>query len=389
VLSHSTNENNTKKTKDLTSKIIKEKFVLRILVLSKRQYMRKDLLDDRFGRFREIPLALAQKGHNVQGLCLSYRPKTAGLFHDGPVSWRSINATRLMLPGLIRFINKANFYAMSSDVIWACSDSIYGIIGYGLSKKHNIPIVFDLYDNFESFLMARLPVFKQLYRHVVVNCDAVTCVSRPLETLVSAYGRKKRTIIIDNAVRKDLFFPFNKEKCREKLKLAQDVWLVGTAGALTSNRGIKILFDAFNILKNKYPRLHLAVSGPRDISIPRDERIHDLGVLPFERVPIFLNALDVGIVCNLETAFGKYCFPQKTRELMACNIPIVAANVGSMKDVFTEHPEWLFDPNKVQSLVKVLENRFDDRTTHYGSPPTWGDLAQILEKIMLQTKKRE
>ena len=69
--------------------------------------MNKDLLDDRFGRFREIPLALAQKGHRVQGLCLSYRSKTEGLFLDGPVCWQSINATRLMLPGLIRFIIQA------------------------------------------------------------------------------------------------------------------------------------------------------------------------------------------------------------------------------------------------------------------------------------------
>jgi len=34
--------------------------------------MSKDLIDDRFGRFREIPLALGQTGHKVQGLCLSY-----------------------------------------------------------------------------------------------------------------------------------------------------------------------------------------------------------------------------------------------------------------------------------------------------------------------------
>ena len=68
---------------------------MRILVLTKRQYMNKDLIDDRFGRFREIPLSLAQKGYRVQGVCLSYRYKTEGLYHDGPVSWQSINATIL------------------------------------------------------------------------------------------------------------------------------------------------------------------------------------------------------------------------------------------------------------------------------------------------------
>ena len=35
---------------------------MKILVLTKRQYMGKDLLDDRFGRFRELPLEFALRG---------------------------------------------------------------------------------------------------------------------------------------------------------------------------------------------------------------------------------------------------------------------------------------------------------------------------------------
>jgi glycosyltransferase involved in cell wall biosynthesis len=363
--------------------------LLRILVLTKRQYTGRDIVDDRFGRLRELPLELALKGHTVHGLCLSYVHKKEGFFLDGPVCWHSINATPLKFPGLIRFLREARAYALESDVIWAGSDSIYGIIGYGLSKIFKIPLVFDLYDNFDFFLMARLPIIKQLYRHVVKKCDIVTCVSGPLANLVNSYGRKKRTTILENAVRKDLFLPLNKENCRDNLKLPQNVRIIGTAGALQSNRGIKILFDAFNIIKNKYPDLHLAVAGPRDIKIPRNTRIHDLGVLPFDSVPIFLNALDISIVCNLDNAFGNYCFPQKTREIMSCNIPIVAANVGSMKELFKDRPEWLYEPGNVQSLIRVLENRIHDRTTHYAPLPSWSDLAQILEKILIQIQNED
>ena len=48
---------------------------MQILVLTKRQYMNKDLIDDRFGRFREIPLEMALKKHKVYGICLSYKKK--------------------------------------------------------------------------------------------------------------------------------------------------------------------------------------------------------------------------------------------------------------------------------------------------------------------------
>lgn len=358
--------------------------MLRILVLTKRQYTGKDIVDDQFGRLRELPLELALKGHTVRGLCLSYAQKKEGLFFDGPVCWHSVNLIPMILPGLIRFLKMARTYALKSDVILACSDSIYGIIGYGLSKTYNIPIVFDLYDNFESFLMARLPVIKQLYRHVVRKCDAVTCASRPLSGLVNSCGRKKCTMVLENAVRKDLFLPLNKEKCRKSLNLPQNARLIGTAGALTGNRGIKILFEAYHSIKNKYKDLHLAVAGPRDIKIPGDAHIHDLGILPFERVPIFLNALDVGIVCNLENDFGKYCFPLKAREFMACDLPIIAAKVGSLKELFADHPEWLYTPGDVKSLIDVLERRLSDKTTDYHELPTWKDLSKLLENIMLQ-----
>jgi len=346
--------------------------------------MKKDLLDDRFGRFREIPLALAKKGHSVNGLCLSYIKRNEGLITDGPVRWKSINASCLKAPGMVKFFREACKLAKHAGIIWACSDSIYGIMGSSLSRQFGAPLVFDLYDNFEYFLMARLPFFKQLYRYVVKKCGAVTCVSRPLSRLVETYGRKGPTVVLENAVRTDLFLPMSKEKCRQSLGIPQKVKLIGTAGALTRNRGIKIIFEAFNRIKTKYQDIHLSVAGPRDFKIPCTSRIHDCGILPFEKVPIFLNALDVAIVCNLENDFGKYCFPQKTREIMACNIPIVAANVGSMQELFKDHPQWLYEPGDVRSLIKALTHRVYDRTTHYTLPPTWDDQAQLLENVMLQ-----
>lgn len=51
---------------------------MRILVLSQRQYMNKDFIHDRYGRFRELPLALASAGHDVEGICFIYRPRNEG-----------------------------------------------------------------------------------------------------------------------------------------------------------------------------------------------------------------------------------------------------------------------------------------------------------------------
>ena len=361
--------------------------MLKILVITKRQYTNKDLLDDRFGRLRELPLELALKGHKVYGLCLSYQKKEEQKIFDGPVEWQSINAGKLKILGLLKFIKRATQVAPKVDVIWACSDSIYGIIGAMLSLKYSIPLVFDLYDNFEYFLMARLPVIKQLYRWAIRNSDALTCVSWPLARLMISYGKDKRVFVIENAVQENLFKPLDKIACLKALGLLQDVRFIGTAGALDKNRGFQFLLHAFDKLKGKYPDLHLLLAGPCNIHIPYDNRIHYLGVLPLEKVPLILNALDVSVICNRENMFGKYCFPQKAREIMACNIPLIAARVGSMAEFFKDHPEWLFAPDDVSDLTRVLENRLRDRRTAYKNVLSWSDIATELENIFINLSK--
>jgi len=344
--------------------------------------MNKDLIDDQFGRFREIPLALARLGHEVTGLCLSYKQKNEGWLTDETVQWKSINAGVFKIFGLMRFIIQARRQAKKSDVIWACSDSFYGIIGHMLSSKYSIPLVFDLYDNFEFFLAARLPVIRQLYHRAVKKCSAVTCVSQPLAELVGTYGRKENVVVLENAVRTDLFNPMPKKTCRSKLGLPQDCRFIGTAGALNNNRGIETLFAAFEMLKLRFSDLHLALAGPRNINLPRGERIHDLGVMPLEKVPLLLTALDVAVICNRDNLFGRYCFPQKSTEIMACDVPLIAARVGSMAALFKDHPRWLFAPDNSHDLVDAIEHRLGDRTTGYRLASSWKDASDKLEHTL-------
>ena len=235
--------------------------------------------------------------------------------------------------------------------------------------------------------MARMPIIKQLYRWVIRKSTAITCVSRPLARLVRSYRKNGRVYVIENAVRKDLFKPMIKKTCRDVLKLPQNACLVGTAGALDRNRGIQFLFEAFDMLKTKHLGLHLVLAGPRNMRIPFDNRVHDLGILPLEKVPILLNALDVAIICNRENEFGRYCFPQKAREIMACDVPLIVARVGSMAELLKDHSEWLFNPDDASNMSRVLENRLGDRRTGYEKVLSWSDVATELEKIFINLCK--
>jgi glycosyltransferase involved in cell wall biosynthesis len=109
-------------------------------------------------------------------------------------------------------------------------------------------------------------------------------------------------------------------------------------------------------------------------------------VLPLEKIPLLLNALDVAVICNRNSAFGRYCFPQKAAEIMACDVPLIAARVGSMAGRFKDRPEWLFTPDSNRDLAVALEHRLEHRNTDYTNVSSWKKAAEILEKIMVNIK---
>lgn len=361
---------------------------MRILVLCKRQYSRHDLLDDRFGRIRELPLALASKGHRVIGACLSYTNHPESVTTDwdeatgAKVEWHSFNAGMLRPTGFVRYVTRVQrlIREFAPDLIWACSDSIYGIAGLWLARRSRASCIIDLYDNFESFASTSIPGVLPLFRKAVRNADGVTCVSDPLRELVQrGYGRTGPVLTLTNAVRDDLFHPADKNHCRQKLGLPQRARIVGTAGALYRNRGIGSLYEAFVGLAEQDREIHLAVAGPRDVDPPRHPRVHDLGMLSQADVAALINSLDVAVICNLDSPFGRYCFPQKAVEILACRVPVVAARVGVLTGLLRDNPKALFAPGDAADLARAIHRALREPVILDIPVPTWDSLADSLE----------
>ncbi|MFH1360093.1 MAG: glycosyltransferase [Candidatus Omnitrophota bacterium] len=366
---------------------------MKILVLTKRQYTQKDILDDRFGRLRELPLGLAKCGHNVLGVCLSYVKKKEGCVSDDDqkmekqVIWHSFNAGPFKPYGFLAYAKKSLQLAreFKPDIVYACSDTIYSILGLWLSRKIGSLCVIDLYDNFESFGSARIPGMLFLFRRTIRNTDGLTVVSEPLaEKIKVDYKRTKPTLVLVNGISAKLFYPQNQGECRKQLGLPQDAQIIGTAGALFHSRGIDTIFDGFQKLSSQKSNIHLALAGPLDqyTSIPDHPRIHYLGVLPLNRIPLLINSLNVAVICNKDSSFGRYCFPQKAYEILACRTPLVAASVGSMKKLLTEHPECLFDPEDIDSFVRIVSGQLKNPTPLDLPISTWDEQTKKLESFL-------
>ena len=150
-------------------------------------------------------------------------------------------------------------------------------------------------------------------------------------------------------------------ECRKQLNLPETASLIGTAGGLQKTKGVDALYTAWSQIAEQRPDAHLVLAGPADKHYPPPfgPRVHYLGMLPHEQTAILFNALDVGIIYLRNTVFGRYCFPQKAYEMMACGLPIAAASVGVMPSLLATAPGSLYEAENPGDLARAVLSQLD------------------------------
>jgi len=330
---------------------------MRILVLSKRQYTGKDLLDDEYGRLFELPARLSNRGHDVRGIALSYRRRPGPSSRDlTGVKWWSVNALPAGMLAYPAICNEVTGH-WRPDVIWSSSDAGHAILGRWLSRKLDVPYVVDLYDNYESFALTGVPGLRRGLRRACREADGLTVVTHALKAFAEQRYRPIGPIaVLGNGVDTRRFVARDRGQARIRLGIPEDARVIGTAGSITQDRGIDDLFQAFAEIARKDDRLWLAYAGPRDATpdLYPHARTVDLGVLPQADIPELLSALDVAVVCNKDSEFGRYCYPMKLEEAIACGTPVVAARVGDVAQRLSFNDRHLYEPGQPHSLGEKI-----------------------------------
>jgi glycosyltransferase involved in cell wall biosynthesis len=367
---------------------------MRIAYLCKRHYMSKDVILDRYARLYEIPRQLALLGHDVEAFCFSYSPALADLdvVHDagpGRLRWRSRNRGRLAVPRLATYPWRLlrQLREFGPDIILAASDIPHVVLGAWLSRKLGRPFVADLYDNFEGFGQARIPGMIPALRKAVRGADLVLTTSESLRQLVlGEYAAKGQVVAMPSTIDQAMFRPRGKEECRASFGLPPGVPLVGTAGGLYRDKGIETLYAAWQRLSERIPDARLVLAGPHAPGLPPPvgDRVHYLGALPHERVAELFCALDVGAICILDTRFGRYCFPQKAYEMLACRLPVVAADVGAMGDLFADcRVRCLYPAGDADALASRLQAQLESPLVADVPIEDWRQLIDRLNRRLV------
>lgn len=361
---------------------------MRILFLCKRRYMGKDLLGDRYGRFFELPEILARRGNPVAGLTIRYAGSAEprhGLATEAGVQWQAVELMPHPHLALLRYrrMLAALLREFQPEVIVGASDAFHVILAARLGRRHGVPVVADLYDHFDAYAATRMPGVRFALRRALRRVDGVSCVSPALLQWVAGLrGSAAGVELLPNGVMSELFRPLDRSACRDELGLPRQAPLIGTAGTLDAARDIGSLYRAFELLARDVPDLHLVVAGRRDVAPPRGDRLIDLGQLAHAQVPTLFGALDLGIVCNADSLFARYCDPQKLAEMRACGLPAVVA------DTFggTLRPEagalWLYTPGSPDSLAEQVRNALGAGRRPPPEGIGWADRAAALEAIL-------
>jgi glycosyltransferase involved in cell wall biosynthesis len=367
---------------------------MRIAFLCKRRYMGKDVIADRYARLYEIPFQLARLGHTVRGFCLSYQGHDEGEWeHEaapGSLTWESRSLGRLYMPALAGYprylLHRLRKFA--PDVIIGASDIPHVALAAWLAKRLGIPYAADLYDNFEGFGQARIPGMVSALRHSVRHAALVTTTSEPLkELVVETYGAHGEITAMPSTIDKQMFRPLDRLSCRRALGLPEDALLVGTAGGLHRDKGVGALYEAWKIIATQRPDVHLVLAGPTDSRLPppTDARVHYLGMLAHARTAELFNALDVGVIYLRDTPFGRYCFPQKAYEMIACGLPIVAARIGVMPGLLSTVPDCLYRADDANDLARAVLAQLDRPTPVNVPIDGWAQIIAGMEQRLQAT----
>jgi glycosyltransferase involved in cell wall biosynthesis len=200
------------------------------------------------------------------------------------------------------------------------------------------------------------------------------------------YRPKGRVTILGNGVDPAYFRPLDKISCRRALDLPLGAKLIGTAGSITRDRGVGDLFQAFEALAKLDENIWLVYAGPRDgtpLQHPHP-RIRDLGLLPHTQIPKLLSALDVAIVCNRDSEFGRFCYPMKLEEAIACGTPVVAAQVGDVAARLSEDDGCLYQPGNWSELATKIGVLLGSQTATGTrlAANTWASLVLTLQQAL-------
>ena len=236
---------------------------------------------------------------------------------------------------------------------------------------HNLPVVWQILDTRPPMLLRRLmmPIVKKL-------ADVVMCTGAEVARMhPGTVQMGERLVTFFPPVDTRMFQPNQNERlaARSRLGVPKDAFLIGSVGNINPQKGHEYLIRAFSILYNNYKNVFLRILGnftPTHANymkkLQTEIRVNQLGakqrasiVNPDSSIATLLPAFDVFCLTSVPNSEG---IPTVILEAMASGIPVIATNVGSIKEVVKDGVTGLLVPplspeSVAKAVVSLIQNR--------------------------------
>lgn len=234
------------------------------------------------------------------------------------------------------------------DILHAHYATGYGLTG-ALCNYH--PLVISTWgtDIFDAPRKNRL--FKNLVRYNLKKADYITATSQALTRETMLYTEKK-VHTIPFGIDTSRFFKYGKA---DKNKVT-----IGIVKSLEEVYGIRYLIEAFGRVHSRHKNTELLIvgSGSKHKEMQELSRKLNLegnvifaGKVPNEEVPLYLNKMDIFVMPSIKESFGVAAL-----EAQACEVPVIASNVGGIPEVVVDnHTGFLVEPSDIDILSEKIE----------------------------------
>jgi L-malate glycosyltransferase len=263
-----------------------------------------------------------------------------------------------------------------------------GKVALDLKKKYGIPYV--ITEHHSGFVDSRIPKWQYpIISDVLDNADAIVAVSEDLKLRLKKFTAKN-IAVIPNLVDGQIFQP-SVANYTEKIKM------ICVAG-LTERKGQSELIDAFYHTIKKYPNIQLTLVGDGD---QRNVLLKKVGKLKLEKHIFFTGSIDKASVNDLLVKSNFFVLASKSENLpvaiieaQCCGLPILATNVGGVKELISEKNGILIPPDDKNALKiglekMILNHQYFDKSAirnnaiaNYGSDIIANKIVTIYKSIL-------
>ena len=202
--------------------------------------------------------------------------------------------------------------------------------------------------------------WRGLFLHALRRASLIVVITQGLKDDLVALGlSEKKIIVAPDAVNLSIFDDVeSKESARKRLGLSQEKKIALYIGRIDEWKGTSVLFKTADKLRSNV-QIAVIGNGPEDLAQlqSRYPRVAFLGFRPYREIANNQAAADILILPNSgrEEISARFTSPLKLFTYMASQVPIVASDLPSIREILSDEEAYFATPDDPEDLARAIE----------------------------------